>query len=161
MYQQTNRAYERHVRGCLVLRKLALFWKLASSWLGVAQGRWILTNWHHEILKVTEGHSSVGELIIFSFLRRLCFPDEYDRVTGVMEVITLSSDSEEDGSDVEIIACSNFLSPTDPLPHQEVLPDAPNVKPPMVSPQPNLNNDSWKVKWSKKSKWGDCYLRYS
>lgn len=31
-----------------------------------------------------------------------------------MEVITLSSDSEEDGSDVEII--DHFLSRTDPLP---------------------------------------------
>lgn len=80
-----------------------------------------------------------------------------------MEVITLSSDSEEDGSDVEIIAqYSNFLSRTDPLPHQDVqvLPDAPNVNAPMVSSQYNLNNDLWKVKCSKNSKWGD-YLRYS
>lgn len=81
-----------------------------------------------------------------------------------MEVITLSSDSEEDGSDVEIIAqYSNLLSRTDPLPRQdvEVLADAPNVNAPMVNTQPNLNNDLWKVKRSKNSKWGDCYLGFS
>ncbi|XP_003970417.2 SUMO-interacting motif-containing protein 1 [Takifugu rubripes] len=47
-----------------------------------------------------------------------------------MEVITLSSESEEDDSDVEIIAqYSNFLSQTDPLPQQDgkVCADAPNV----------------------------------
>lgn len=54
---------------------------------------------------------------------------------GVMEVITLSSDSEEDGSDVEIIAqYSNFLSRADPLPQQggKVCADAPNVNAPVV-----------------------------
>lgn len=61
--------------------------------------------------------------------------------TGVMEVITLSSDSEEDDSDVEIIAqYSNFLSRADPLPQQvgEVCVDAPNVKAPVVRLQQGL-----------------------
>lgn len=47
-----------------------------------------------------------------------------------MEVITLSSESEQDDSDVEIIAqYSNFLSRADPLPQQDgkVCADAPNV----------------------------------
>lgn len=80
-----------------------------------------------------------------------------------MEVITLSSDSEEDSSDVEVIAqYSKFLGRTDLLSrHVEVLPDAPEVNAPMVNPQPNLNNDLWKVKRSKNSKWGDCCLRFS
>lgn len=50
-------------------------------------------------------------------------------------MITLSSDSEEDGSDVEIIAqYSNFLSRADPLPQQDgnVCAGAPNVNAPVV-----------------------------
>lgn len=50
-------------------------------------------------------------------------------------MITLSSDSEEDDSDVEIIAqYSNFLSRADPLPQQDgkVCVNAPNVNAPVV-----------------------------
>lgn len=63
-------------------------------------------------------------------------------------MIILSSDSEEDGSDVEMSCCteiiaqySNFLSRTEPLPRQdvEVRPDAANVNAPMVSPPNNLD----------------------
>lgn len=81
-----------------------------------------------------------------------------------MEVITLSSGSEDDSSDVEFIAqYSNFLSRTDPLSHQdvEVLPDISIVNAPKVGPQPDFNNDLWKVKCPKNSKYGDCYLLYS
>lgn len=40
-------------------------------------------------------------------------------MTGVMEVIILSSESEEDDSDVEIVAQYSDMSRADPLPHQE------------------------------------------
>lgn len=52
-----------------------------------------------------------------------------------MEVILLSSDSEEDGSDVEIIAqYCNFLSRAQPLPQQggEGCAGAPNLNAPTV-----------------------------
>lgn len=52
-----------------------------------------------------------------------------------MEVIILSSDSEEDDSDVEIIAqYSNFLSRADPLPQQDgkVCAEAPSTNVPEV-----------------------------
>lgn len=80
-----------------------------------------------------------------------------------MEVIILSSDSEEDDSSLKIIAeYSNFLSRTDPLPYHNVefLPDAPKVNAPVVSPHPNLNSDLWKV-YQKTANGGDCYLPYS
>lgn len=56
-------------------------------------------------------------------------------------MITLSSDSEEDDSDVEIIAqYSNFLSRADPLPQQDdqVCADAPSVTAPVVRLQHRL-----------------------
>lgn len=56
-------------------------------------------------------------------------------MTGVMEVITLSSESEEDDSDVEIVAQYSNMSRADPLRHQE---DAPNVTAPGVILQQRL-----------------------
>lgn len=80
-----------------------------------------------------------------------------------MEVITLSSDSEEDSSDVEFIDQYSNFSRTDPLSDQdvEVLPGIPIVNAPKVGPQPDFNNDLWKVKCSKNSKYGNFYLLYS
>lgn len=87
-----------------------------------------------------ETHDARRVTSVLNFLDFVACCEDF-LATGVMEVITLSSDSEEEDSDVEIIAqYSNFLSRADPLPQQgdKVCADAPSMKAPAVRLQHGL-----------------------